>query len=383
MSNQRSPTQYKGVRAIAPPDLTIAKISPPAGFKPTVKGQLYLDIVGLAAWMWSGTTWIALGTGAVGGIVTLTGDSGGAVSPVGGNIDVVGDITDGASVVGTAGTLTINIAPASTTQRGTLETATTAEAIAGSSAIVAVAPNGLQAKLGTQTAHGVAMGNTGPTAALSWSAAGTSGQAFISGGAAADGAYGTLGVVGGGTGLATLTIHALYVGNGTSAPTALAVGSTGQTLMGSTAADPGWTSSPSFAGSVTAATTITGTLGDITASNGNFVSSTSGKGIVLTSAQASGVAASPVVVNGRSGRATFTTVSIAAAADLTLTITNSAITASTTEVMLSMSGATTGSALSIKSKTASAGSLAIVVTNGTGATTTTADIQIDFLVLNA
>jgi hypothetical protein len=51
--------------------------------------------------------------------------------------------------------------------------------------------------------------------------------------------------------------------------------------------------------------------------------------------------------------------------------------------MLSMSGATTGSALSIKSKTASAGSLAIVVTNGTGATTTTADIQIDFLVLNA
>jgi hypothetical protein len=130
------------------------------------------------------------------------------------------------------------------------------------------------------------------------------------------------------------------------------------------------------AGTVTALTTIT-------ASNGNFVGTTVGTGILLNSAQASGVAASPVVVNGRSGRATFTTVSIAAAADLTLTITNSAITASTTEVMLSMSGATTGSALSIKSKTASAGSLAIVVTNGTGATTSTADIQIDFLILNA
>jgi hypothetical protein len=68
---------------------------------------------------------------------------------------------------------------------------------------------------------------------------------------------------------------------------------------------------------------------------------------------------------------------------LTLTITNSSITASTTEVMLSMSGATTGAALCIKSYTASAGSLAIIVTNGTGATTSTADIQIDFLVLNA
>lgn len=134
---------------------------------------------------------------------------------------------------------------------------------------------------------------------------------------------------------------------------------------------------------ITAGTGITATTGNITATNGNFVATAVGTGLVLNSAQASGVAASPVVVNGRSGRATFTTVSIAAAADLTLTLTNSSITASTTEVMLSMSGATTGSALSIKSKTASAGSLAIVITNGTGATTTTADIQIDFLVLNA
>lgn len=136
------------------------------------------------------------------------------------------------------------------------------------------------------------------------------------------------------------------------------------------------------AGTVDAVTTITAGT-SLTATNGNLVASTSGTGILLTSAQASGAAASPVVVNGRSGRATFTTVSIAAAADLTLTLTNSAITAFTTEVMLSMSGATTGSALSIKSKTASSGSLAIVITNGTGATTTTADIQIDFLVLNA
>ncbi len=283
MSNERSPTQYKGVRAIAPPDLTVAKISPPSGFKPVVKGQLYLDYVGEAAYMWSGDMWISLGAGATGGVVTLTGDSGGAVAPVGGNIDILGDSVDGLSVVGTAGTLTINAAAASTTQRGTMETATTAEAIAGTSAIVAVTPVALQAKIGTQTAHGVAMGNTGATAALSWSAAGTAGQAFISGGAGADGAYGTLGVVGGGTGLATLTIHALYVGNGTSAPTALAVGATGQTLMGSTGADPGWTSSPSFGGSVTAATSLTATLGNITATNGNIVRGTAGNKDIYTS----------------------------------------------------------------------------------------------------
>jgi hypothetical protein len=135
-------------------------------------------------------------------------------------------------------------------------------------------------------------------------------------------------------------------------------------------------------GSVAATSTVAAGT-SVTASNGNLIASTLGTGILLNSSQASGAAASPVVVNGRSGRATFTSVSIAAAADLTLTLTNSSITASTTEVMISMSGATTGSALSIKSKTASSGSLAIVVTNGTGATTTTADIQIDFLVLNA
>lgn len=192
---------------------------------------------------------------------------------------------------------------------------------------------------------------------------------------------GIVDVANGGTGAASLTDHGVLVGSGTGAVTPLAVGTTGQVLLGATGADPAWTSDPSIAGSVTAATTITATLGDITTTDGNFVATAEGTGILLNSAQASG--ASPQVVNGRSGRATFTGVSIAADADQTFTITNSAITAATTEVMLSMSGATSGSALSIKSKTASAGSLAIVVTNGTGATTTVADIQFDFLVLNA
>ncbi len=100
----------------------------------------------------------------------------------------------------------------------------------------------------------------------------------------------------------------------------------------------------------------------------------------LSVATASG--ATPQIANSRAGSVTFTGISIAAAADLTLVITNSSVTGSGTVVHYSMRGFTTGSACSIKSVTNSAGSSSIVVTNGTGATTTTADITFDFIVLN-
>lgn len=58
------------------------------------------------------------------------------------------------------------------------------------------------------------------------------------------GSVASVGVANGGTGLATLTAHALYVGNGTSAPTALAVGATGEILVGATSADCAWSASP-------------------------------------------------------------------------------------------------------------------------------------------
>lgn len=53
-----------------------------------------------------------------------------------------------------------------------------------------------------------------------------------------DAVTGTLTVANGGTNLSTLTAHAVYVGNGTNAPTALTVGQTGYVLLGSTGADP-------------------------------------------------------------------------------------------------------------------------------------------------
>ena len=137
-----------------------------------------------------------------------------------------------------------------------------------------------------------------------------------------------------------------------------------------------WTS----AGALTNAGSITSTTGNITATAGNLVAVVAGSGLVLPVGTASG--ATPQVVDARVGSVTFTGISIAAAADSTLVLTNSTITGASTRVLLSMIGATTGSATSIKSVTPSAGSLSIVVTNGTGATTTTADITFDFVVLN-
>jgi len=70
---------------------------------------------------------------------------------------------------------------------------------------------------------------------------------------------------------ASTTDHALLLGNGTgTAIGALAVGATGETIMGSTGADPGWTASPSFGGSVTAATGLTVTANDVAISSGKL-----------------------------------------------------------------------------------------------------------------
>ncbi len=160
------------------------------------------------------------------------------------------------------------------------------------------------------------------------------------------------------------------------AVTTIGTGGTGAVNIGNA------TGNTTVTGSLTASTTLTATSGNITATNGNFVSSAAGKGLSFNATTATGVAASPIVLNTRAGSAVFTSVSIAAGADLTLTITNSEVTASTTQVLYSMSGVTSGAALSIKSVTNSAGSSAVVVTNGTGATTTTADITLTFVVVN-
>jgi len=87
-------------------------------------------------------------------------------------------------------------------------------------------------------------------------------------------------------------------------------------------------------------------------------------------------------INNRSGIVTITTPSIAAGATFTFTITNSNVTSASTQILYSLSGGTTGSALTIKSVTNSANTSVVVLENGTGATTNVASLQLTFLVLN-
>lgn len=91
MSLARSTRQYMGVRAILPPDLQMAIRSPTSADKAYVKGTLWLDTLASTAFMWPGSgNWISLGSGTTGAIVTITGDSGGAKSPLAGNFSLLG-----------------------------------------------------------------------------------------------------------------------------------------------------------------------------------------------------------------------------------------------------------------------------------------------------
>lgn len=76
-------------------------------------------------------------------------------------------------------TVTITAFDATETQKGVVELATDAEAIAGvDNTNKAIIPSSLTAKLGTQTANGIAYG-AGTSSALQWTGAGTDGQLII------------------------------------------------------------------------------------------------------------------------------------------------------------------------------------------------------------
>lgn len=111
-------------------------------------------------------------------IETLTGNSGGAVGPNGaGNVDVVGDNTQGINIVGTPASnlLTVSGINATTSQIGVSEFADGTETTTGTDGTRSVTPLGLASKLGAQTANGLAYGN-GTTGAIQWLAEATDGQ---------------------------------------------------------------------------------------------------------------------------------------------------------------------------------------------------------------
>lgn len=229
----------------------------------------------------------------------------------------------------------------------------------------------------TYTAHGVLIGEG--TSSIVATAAGTAGQLLTSGGASANPTWTTA------TFPSTVAAGSLLVGTASNVVGALADVATGQLLAsGGVGVVPAYTGSPSVSGTVTAGTGVTATTGNVTASAGNLVSAGTGNGISLPVTTASGAASGTVNCNGRVGSVTFTSVSIATNADLTLTLGNTSIAGASTRLLFSMSGATTGSALSVKSVTPGTGTYAWVITNGDGAAivTSVADITFDFIVLN-
>ncbi len=124
MSLARSSKQYLGVRAILPPDLQLATRPPTSSDKAYVKGTLWLDTSASTAWMWPGSgNWISLGSGTTGSIVTLTGGSGGALSPTAGNMNLLGTANQITST-GSGSTITFSL-PSAITAPGSLTTTTT------------------------------------------------------------------------------------------------------------------------------------------------------------------------------------------------------------------------------------------------------------------
>jgi len=185
-----------------------------------------------------------------------------------------------------AGTLALTVTQASTAQLGGSTLATGAEVTTGSNATKIVTPDTLETKLGTMTANGVILGG-GAGANLAATAAGTNGQVVV-GSTGVVPVFATIGstdssvtvTAGAGTlaltvtqaaeaqlggakvatdaetltgtsdalmitpdklnhKLGTQTLHGMLVGGATTAAvTALAVGTNGQVVIGSTGADP-------------------------------------------------------------------------------------------------------------------------------------------------
>lgn len=341
-----NPLAYGGVDPVVNPIVVVSQRPPTTLDIGYNFGTLWDDKANFNGYMLMGflagaAIWEPIGGGTV-SLSTLTGNTGGAVIPTAKNINVIG--AGALSFSGSGSTLTGTITP------GTALIATLTGNTGG-----ALSPTA--GNFNILGSGAIAFAGSGSTLTASI----TPGTALIA----------TL--TGDTGGALSPTAGNFNILGTTNQITISGAGSTLTHSLSATLVAPG---------SVTATTTLTATLGAITATNGNFVGSTAGTGFLFNSPTATVAATDPAVVNGRTGQAIFTAVSIAAAADLTLTITNSAITGATTQVIYSMSGSTTGSAPSIKSVTNSAGSSAIVVTNGTGATTTTADIVLNFVVVN-
>jgi hypothetical protein len=206
---------------------------------------------------------------------TLTGGSGGAISPSAGNITLAGTGSQIATA-GSGSTITFSLVgpytPSSYTAHGVLlgeGSSSVVATAAGTNGQLLTGSTGADPAFSTLTSSGGTLTVTGGAHTLNLDLAAP--VTVPNGGTGAITLTGVL--TGNGTSAVTgnaVTQHGVVIGGASNAVGTTSVGATGTLLAGSTGADPAFTASPSVTGSITAGTTLTATLGNITATNGNL-----------------------------------------------------------------------------------------------------------------
>lgn len=260
-----NPLSYEGVKATRPPNVINAARAPLTTDVGYDIGTIWINHVTSTAWILTkvanaAATWTAAGSGAVGGVVTLTGGSGGAISPTAGNINVLGTANQ-ITTTGAGSTITWTI-PAVFIAPGSIASTTTL--------------------------------TSGTSLAVTTTAVIGTGLTVTAGGAAITG---------------TTNINTTGAG-----VTSIGTGGTGATNIGNA------TGNTSVTGSLTASTTLTATLGNITATNGNIVRGTAGNKDVYSSVASTTTAgansAGTVTLVG--GTATVSTTAVTASSQIRL-----------------------------------------------------------------
>lgn len=285
--------------------------------------------------------WALLGTNS-GALNTLTGNSGGAITPAAGNINIVG--TGPISVAGAGSTLTISFSggtAAVATMTGDTGTATPSGGnikLAGTMNEITTAASGATITF-TIPATFVAPGSIASTTTIT----AATGLTVSAGGAAITGTT-TINT----TGAATTTIGtggtgAVAIGNATGNTSVtgtlttsgnLTVSAGGATITGTTAINAtgaatttigtggtgavnigNATGNTAVTGSLTTTTTLTATLGAITASNGNLSLATAGNKIIIATGANASVGTS-AAMGGTPGTVTVATTASSATAKI-------------------------------------------------------------------
>lgn len=266
--NQRlngfNPLSYMGDNAYQPPEFVTSNRAPTINDSQNFElGTIWLDIgtnnppEATDIWMLvslngGSATWVQM-SGGTGDVKTLTGNSGGAVSPDGlGNINVIGDGTT-LNIVGNPGTNTLT-ASVATVFAATYTTDDANFAVpfnynlnvfGGDNIFTSSAGDTVTISVSGTTNHNVQVGNAaGSLTSVAPSA--TAGIPLVSAGAAADPLFGTAVVAGGGTGATSFTAYSVICGGTTSTnplQNVSGVGTSGQILTSNGAgALPTWQS---------------------------------------------------------------------------------------------------------------------------------------------